>query len=131
MDKGRLLIVEDHPATSRALQQFLRVCGYRVDVADNVSAAIAANRSATYDLLICDLNLPDGTGWELLETLRRDAPVRAIAFSAYDHAEHIAQSRASGFIEHVVKTGTDPDALLDKIERALQIAPAQALARQS
>jgi two-component system copper resistance phosphate regulon response regulator CusR len=124
VDKPQLLVVEDHPATSRALRKLLELSGYRVDVAENVSSAIAANRAAKFDLLICDLNLPDGTGWELIETLRRDGSVRAVAFSAYDDAAHIAQSRAAGFIEHIVKTGTDPDVLLQTVERALKAAPA-------
>lgn len=90
-------------------------------------SAIAANRAGKFDLLICDLNLPDGTGWQLLETLRREAPIRAVAFSAYDEPEHVAQSRAAGFIEHIVKTGADPDALLRAIKRALTVSPAPAV----
>jgi CheY-like chemotaxis protein len=127
MEKTRLLVVEDHPATSRALRHFLEMSDYHVEVADNVRSAIAANRAGKFDLLICDLNLPDGTGWQLLETLRRVAPVRALAFSAYDEPEHIAQSRAAGFIEHIVKTGADPDALLKAIKRALKVSPAPAV----
>ena len=127
MEKTRLLVVEDHPATSRALRHFLEISDYYVEVANNVRSAIAANRAGKFDLLICDLNLPDGTGWELLAKLRREAPVRAVAFSAYDEPEHIAQSRSAGFIEHIVKTGADPDALLKAIERALQVSPAAVL----
>ena len=103
MSKAHLLVVEDHLATARALQQYLEVMGYRVDLAGTVAEAVIAAGARTYDLLLCDLNLPDGTGWDLLEILSRERAVRAIAFSAFDDAHHIAHSRAAGFLDHVAK----------------------------
>jgi DNA-binding response OmpR family regulator len=122
VSKGHLLVVEDHRSTAMALKQFLETCGYSVDTADTVARGLSAATSRQYDLLVCDLNLPDGTGWDLLETLRRTSPVRAIAYSAFDDAEQIARSRSAGFLEHIAK-GIDPDELLKIIGRAIQTPP--------
>jgi len=119
MGKQHLLVIEDHRLTAMALKQFLEISGYRVDLAGTVARGLAATGSRQYDLLLCDLNLPDGTGWDLLETLQRQRPVRAVAFSAYDDPDHIARSRSSGFIDHIGK-GTDPDEVLERIRRAIK-----------
>jgi DNA-binding response OmpR family regulator len=122
--KAHLLVVEDHRSTAMALKQFLEMHGYHVDVADTMAGALSAVTSHSYDMMICDLNLPDGTGWDLLEILRRKRPVRAIAYSAFDNPEHIARSRSAGFVDHVTK-GTDPDELLRRIAGAIKAAPTE------
>ena len=124
MGKEHVLVVEDHQLTAVALKQFLEVSGYRVDLAGTVARGLAATGSRQYDLLLCDLNLPDGTGWDLLEILQRDRPVRAVAFSAYDDPDHITRSRSAVFIDHIGKE-TDPDQVLERIRRAIK-APLQA-----
>ncbi len=72
-------------------------------------------------MLVCDLNLPDGTGWELMEKLRAKSPVRGIIFSAFDEPELVARSKAVGFAEHVVK-GTTPETLLAAVDRLARTA---------
>jgi DNA-binding response OmpR family regulator len=119
MSKGYLLVIEDHRLTALALKQFLEISAYRVDVVETVAEALSAATARSYDLLVCDLNLPDGTGWDLLEMLQREQRVRAVAFSAYDDAEHIARSRAAGFMDHIVK-GTDPDEVLRRIDALIK-----------
>lgn len=117
MSSAHLLVVEDHLATARALKQYLEIMGYTVTLAGTVAEAVIAAGARAYDLLLCDLNLPDGTGWDLLEILKRGGAVRAIAFSAFDDAHHIAHSRSAGFLDHIAK-GTNPGELVRRIERA-------------
>ncbi|MFL6568979.1 MAG: response regulator [Chthoniobacterales bacterium] len=118
MRKGpfRVFVVEDHAATARGLKVFLELAGYVVTIASDMRSALKLGGNCDFDVLVCDLNLPDGTGWELMETLRKEAPVRGIVFSAFEEPEHVARSKAVGFEEHVVK-GTTPEALLAAIDR--------------
>lgn len=120
--KGRVFVVDDHPATARGLRSYLEVCGYSVEVAADIASALKAARTSKFDVLLCDLNLPDGTGWDLMERLQKERQVRAIAFSAYNEPEHIARSKAVGFIDHVVK-GSTPEDLVSAIERAMPPRP--------
>lgn len=115
----RILVVEDHPSTSQAVIKFLELNEYVAEAAFDVTSALKRTAENAYDLLICDLNLPDGTGWDLVEQLSRQGPVRAIAFSAFDAPEHIARSRETGFADYVVK-GSGADALLESIKRVMQ-----------
>ncbi|HEX8679914.1 MAG TPA: response regulator, partial [Chthoniobacterales bacterium] len=112
----RVFVVEDHPATARGLKVFLELAGYSVEIATDKKSALALAAQMHFDVLVCDLSLPDGTGWELMETLRKTNPMRGIAFSAFDEPEHVARSKAAGFDEHVVK-GTTPETLLAVIDR--------------
>jgi DNA-binding response OmpR family regulator len=115
----RILVVEDHASTSQAVIKFLELNEYVAEAAFDVASALKLTSENSYDLLICDLNLPDGTGWDLVARLTRSKPVRAIAFSAFDAAEHITRSRDAGFADYVVK-GSGADALLESIERVMQ-----------
>src|SRR4051812_49095584 len=101
--RAKLLLVEDHPATAQALKMYLETQRYLVEVVGDVASALEAATARAFDLLICDLNLPDGTGWDLMKKLSSKQPVRAIAFTASGADEDMAQSERVGFLKHVVK----------------------------
>jgi CheY-like chemotaxis protein len=123
VQKRRVFVVEDHPSTAAAVKRYLEVSGYRVEVAGDVRSALRFARTKRFDVLVCDLHLPDGTGWDLLMKLRRRRPVPAIAFSALDGAEHRRRSKEAGFVEHVTK-GSDGDMLVDIIDRLTKVKAA-------
>src|SRR4051812_6847683 len=101
--KIRVFVVEDHPAIARSLQMFLEAVGFSVELTFDMQSALAAWPKAKVDVLLCDLALPDGTGWELMKKLTKSGPVPAVAFSAFDDPEDIDKSRNAGFAEHVAK----------------------------
>ncbi|HSG39462.1 MAG TPA: PAS domain-containing protein [Thermoanaerobaculia bacterium] len=99
----RILLVEDHEDTAAVLADFLRLRGYVVHTADSVGAAMRAVAAESYDLIISDLGLPDGSGHDLMRHLRAGAAVRGIALSGYGMEEDIRKSREAGFLEHLTK----------------------------
>src|SRR3954447_15027697 len=70
VQKRRVFVVEDHPSTAAAVKRYLEVSGYWVEVAGDVRSALRFARTKPFDVLVCDLHLPDGTGWDLLMRLR-------------------------------------------------------------
>jgi CheY-like chemotaxis protein len=121
-DKARILVVEDHAGTALALTTYLERHGYHVSVANSVASALAHAEKESFDVLLCDISLPDGTGWELMKTLSADGTVRGIAFTASDSAEDIERSRKVGFLKHVVK-GSPAEDLVSAIEDARKSKP--------
>ena len=121
--KIRVFVIEDHASTARALKTFLEASDCTVEVAVDLKTALRAAPALEFDVLLCDLNLPDGTGWDLMERLQQRAPVRGIAYSAFNEPEHIARSKKAGFVEHIVK-GTSPENLLAAIQRVCRNGPA-------
>jgi CheY-like chemotaxis protein len=122
----RVLVVEDHPDTLRALEIFLRGLGHRPDLAQNMQEALqlCSGENQKFDLLLSDIRLPDGDGWELLLKLRERgiAPERAIALSGWSSEEDLQRSKDAGFEAHLKKPlapGVLEAALLQKQRGAL------------
>ena len=99
----RLLLVEDHESTLQVLSRLLGRAGHQVVTAATLSAALAAAAEGTFDLVISDLGLPDGTGNELMEILRARYGLRGIALSGYGMEEDVVRSRQAGFAAHLTK----------------------------
>jgi len=101
--RARILLVEDHPDTRRVLDLLLTHRGHTVAVAGSVATAVELAASSEFDLLLSDLNLPDGSGLDLVRMVRRVRPMKAIVLSGYNAPEDIAMAREAGFDLHLGK----------------------------
>ncbi len=99
----RLLVVEDHDATLQVLTRLLTRAGHHVVPTASVAAALEAASQGTFDLVMSDLGLPDGTGNNLMEKLRDLYQLRGIALTGYGMEDDLERSRQSGFITHLIK----------------------------
>lgn len=70
----RLLMVEDDTLFGAALHKSLLRSGYAVDWIQMAGAIVASLRAATYDCVLLDLNLPDGSGEDSLKSIRERTP---------------------------------------------------------
>ncbi len=70
MKKGTLLLVDDDRHVLSSMADWLREQGYKVDVALDYAAAVAAVERKPYDLLLVDIRLPDRDGFEVLSFSR-------------------------------------------------------------
>ena len=114
----RLLFVEDHDDTRDVLARLLSRRGYCVEAARNAQEARSLSSGKTFDLLVSDIALPDATGCELLKELSSKHRLRGIAMSGFGSDADLAQSRAAGFLEHLVKP-IDATALDAAIQRVV------------
>lgn len=103
-DPLSILLVDDHEDTNRSLMLLLRRRGYRVETALDLASAEALANAQPFDVLVCDMNLPDGSGIELLPRLKIHPPrYGAIIVSGYGMDEDIDRSRAAGYKAHLTK----------------------------
>jgi CheY-like chemotaxis protein len=102
-DPTRILIVEDDAATLEAVTRLLSLKGYSVQSAKDMKTALELAHGNAFDILLSDITLPDGTGWDLLHQLRATRPIRAVAMSGLSTAGDIRRSESAGFTEHLVK----------------------------
>jgi PAS domain S-box-containing protein len=98
-----VLLVEDNHETLRFLTLILQQRSHQVVPVDCVSAARAAAREARFDLLISDIELPDGTGLELMHGLGGGRTLPGIAISGFGSEEDLRDSARAGFAEHLIK----------------------------
>ena len=115
----RLLLVEDHDDTRKVLARLLNRRGYKVEAARNAQEARSLSSERTFDLIISDIALPDASGCDLLKELGTKHKLRGIAMSGFGSDTDLAQSRAAGFLEHLVKP-IDARALDTAIQRVVE-----------
>jgi signal transduction histidine kinase/ActR/RegA family two-component response regulator len=99
----RILLVEDN---KDSLQQLALLLGWRLHVvrtAANLASALELGLAEEFDLLISDIELPDGSGLELMRELKDRRPVPGIAISGFSTEDDIRMSKDAGFSEHLAK----------------------------
>lgn len=99
----RILLVEDHEATIQVLRRLLTRAGHEVKLAMTCAAAKHVAKNGKFDIVISDLGLPDGTGFELMQDLHEKHGLRGIALSGYGMEEDRRRSRDAGFVAHLIK----------------------------
>lgn len=99
-----VLVVEDHFDTRNVLVAVLTSWGYEVRSASTAAEALDALSQFPFDTLLCDIGLPDETGWEMMKKVRlRNKTIRSIALTAYSGDLDRELSRAAGFDFHLTK----------------------------
>jgi DNA-binding response OmpR family regulator len=112
---ANLLIVDDDPATARALSRVLRAAGHAVTVAGSCAQARAMD--GAFDCAVLDIDLGDGSGVDLAKELRTRGSVARVVF--------YSGTMDDGVLERVSDTGplvvkAEPvTRLLDEVERLL------------
>ena len=101
--RRRILFVEDHEPTRAALRTLLVRRRFEVIEAASVKEALELAAGLKFDLLMTDIGLPDGDGYEIVERLRDGRDFPAIALTGYGMEEDIARSRKAGFTTHLTK----------------------------
>lgn len=115
----RILVVEDDKIIGDGLVQGLLMDNYAVDWVETKESADTALHTTPYDLLILDIGLPDGSGLDVLQKLRKqqnDMPV--LILTAYDETSYKIKGLDSGADDYLIKP-FDLDELLARI-RALR-----------
>ena len=100
----RILFVEDEPDTARAMRHLLKSDGHTVHWAPDVAAGVKLGAENHFDLLLSDLGLPDGTGIDLMRSLRQQGSTfPGIVLSGYGQDQDLARTKEAGFVAHLVK----------------------------
>jgi signal transduction histidine kinase/ActR/RegA family two-component response regulator len=115
----RVLLVDDHPDTRETLARLLTRANYQVTQAGTVRSALQKAEQATFDILVSDIGLPDGSGCDLMKALRERHELRGVAFSGYGMEEDVQRSLQAGFSAHLTKP-VDFQRLKEAMGQALQ-----------
>jgi len=117
-----VLIIKDEEGLREILELNFRSAGYRVIVAADGRTAWQEFEREGPDLLLLDLNLPQISGFRLLELVRSESNVPVLILTAYDfaEAEEVVRNRPDAFVkkpsdvqdlirraDHLVNRGSD------------------------
>ena len=99
---GRILIIDDERAIRRALREILEFEEFEVDEAENGKQGLDKAKSETYDIIFCDIKMPELDGMEVLEGLKNakiDIPV--IMISGHGNVETAVQAIKKGAFDFI------------------------------
>jgi two-component system nitrate/nitrite response regulator NarP len=114
----RILLADDHPMIGAALEVLLRGTEYElIGRARSGSDALAQVQRQKPDLLLLDVNMPDGSGLEVLRQLRdsKRAPTVVLLTAGMDDSQLLTADRLAP--EGIVLKTSDPALLLECIEK--------------
>lgn len=98
-----ILLVEDDESLHRGIQFTLQQEGYRTAGARTLSEARAAMQRGPYDLLLLDVQLPDGNGFDFCAEIRRQSQVPIIFLTASDQEIDIVRGLDLGGDDYITK----------------------------
>ncbi|SMC09267.1 chemotaxis response regulator CheY [Nitratiruptor tergarcus] len=115
----RILVVDDAPMIRRILKNLLKEMGFsNIDEAEDGMVALQKLRSQKYDFVITDWNMPNLTGIELVQEIRKDPNLKSLPImmvTAEAKKENIILALKSGVNNYIVKPFT-PENVKAKIE---------------
>jgi CheY-like chemotaxis protein len=101
--KCRVLLVEDHADTRLIIARLLTKHGYEILSASCLQEALAICDAALPDVLLADLQLPDGSGFDLIRQLKSRGSIRCIALTGHGMPDDILKTKNAGFDAHLTK----------------------------
>jgi len=99
----RILVVEDHSDTLQALSRLLSHFGHEISLADTAENALNMLESKEFDVVLCDIALPDGNGYDVIAQAKRRRSVKAVALTGFSATEDIQRGKEAGFDFHLTK----------------------------
>ena len=99
----RILVVEDHSDTLQALSRLLNHFGHDISVAEDARSARDMINAKEFDVVLCDIALPDGNGYDVIAEAKRKGAVKAVAISGFGARDDIERGRKAGFDFYLAK----------------------------
>jgi len=99
----RILVVEDHSDTLQALSRLLSHFVHEISLAAGAQNALNILGSKEFDVVLCDIALPDGNGYDVIAEAKRRRPVKAVALTGFSATEDIQRGKEAGFDFHLTK----------------------------
>lgn len=100
---NKILLVEDDLALAMGIEYSLKAEGYIVDVSHEVKTSKTLIDENNYDLIILDVMLPDGNGFQLCEYIRQDNNTPVIFLTAQDEEVNIVMGLELGGDDYITK----------------------------
>lgn len=118
----RILLVEDDKALAMGIEYSLKNEGYNVDISYNLADAKTMVDKVNYDLILLDIMLPDGSGFELCKYIRKDKSTPIIFLTAQDEEVNIVMGLEIGGDDYITKPFRIKE-LISRIKAVLRRMP--------
>ena len=115
--RWRVLVIEDNSDAAELLRMVLELHGDEVTIAYNGPEGIAAAREFRPDVVLCDIGLPEMSGYDVARAMRTDPALHAfplVALTGYASPDDVQRAREAGFDRHLAKPPN-----IERLERVM------------
>lgn len=120
MMSGHILLIDDEEGLRKLLGRIVRLEGYTVEEADSLRSARELLRRKNFDLVLCDVKLPDGNGVEFVKEIKSASRVpEVILLTAYSNIPDGVQAIKNGAFDYLTK-GNDNDRIIPLLAQAME-----------
>jgi two-component system, NtrC family, response regulator HydG len=101
---NRLLLLDDDITFTKILQAYLNRHGFEVEITHSVQQALKTLQSSSFDVLLLDYRLPDGTGIDVVESLSNQGKnFPSIMMTSFNDVRTAVQAMRSGVSDYILK----------------------------
>lgn len=118
MIKKHILVIEDDTEIRKLLKRFLSINGYIVSAVQNLKKSHEIIDYFKFDLIILDIMLPDGTGFEFVKKYKDSLNIPIIILSAMGHTDDKIHGLENGAKDYITKP-FEPRELLARIKNLI------------
>jgi DNA-binding NtrC family response regulator len=119
-EKCRILVIDDERPILLTLEALLQRHGYEVDTAPSAAQGLKSLKATTPNVILLDLQLPDGDGLQMLDRIKGEFPeLEVIILTAHDSLNNAIESIKRGAF-HFISKPYAPEELLSLIDKALE-----------
>lgn len=113
LSKTRILAVDDEAAIRKSITMLLKAEGYQVTEAGSVAEGLSALSKNSYQVVLTDLRMGDGTGFDIIRKIKSDYPeTETILFTAFGSIENAVEAMQAGATDYVTKPFSNEELLL-------------------
>jgi len=117
----KILVVDDESTICDSVKKILSRKGYEVEKTLNATDAIEKIKKGKFDILITDLMMPQVSGMELLELVKKYYPeIDVLVITGYATIDSAVQATKLGALDYIQKPFT-PNELTDRVQKALEL----------
>ena len=117
--KNKLLLVEDNEIISKGIKYFLEQEGFEIDVVMSKEDAEEILSRKEYDLIILDIMLPDGNGFDLCKYIKKEKEYPVIFLTAKDEEKDVVLGFDLGADDYIIKPFRNRE-LISRIQNVLR-----------
>jgi DNA-binding response OmpR family regulator len=120
MSKKKVLYVEDNEDTALAVKVILDGGGFETELAYSGKEGVRKAKEGVYDLVLLDIMLPDMSGWDIFEKLKKDGKTKFAFVSVIPvSAERMTELKRAGISDYITKPFTKVE-LIERVKKILE-----------
>lgn len=115
----KILLIEDNDAITMGLEYLLTQEGYGLSTAQNKKDADALLQKEVFDLILLDISLPDGNGFQLCEQIKKEQDIPIIFLTAKEEEKDVVKGFDLGADDYIIKPFRNRE-LISRIKNSLR-----------